>query len=732
MVYLIILSSLIAFTFAKAASTPFTALDMHKLKRLSSTVVSPDGKTLVYSVRTWDSEKNKASTHLEYIDIESKQSGLLTDPALNTSDFNPAFSKGFDRTLIFLSARSSPVQAWTVNVPSTVTQDIPAATKLTSYPVDIISFKWSYDTGVSLVFNAEVYSSCGEDLDCTAKKDADIAARGPNTWATYDKLMIRHWDHWLTDKVSHLFVQKLTPHIVLNGINSSVEPILSGNPLELMLNMETNSPVGPFGGSEMYDVSPDGLEVAYSGADRTVDEAWNTGWKIYTSVVGDKSVAGTHLTTQIKARTTQPKYSKDGNQLGYLAMDRVGLESDRLHLEIYNRTSKIFTNITGSYDRSVNDYIWADPNTILFIATDLGNDKLFKAKLTSQNDGRNVLKLQVADFYSNGTPTNIPGTNKFVLERSSYQVPTDIWVLNFDNLEMVQLTNINSELAGFEMTPAESFYFSGGNGDAVQGFIFKPINFDGSKKYPLAYLIHGGPEGAWESSWSYRWNVQLWTNRGYAVVVVNPHGSTGMGQTFTDLVRNDWGGLPFKDLMNGVDYVNNTYKWVNVKKSCAVGASYGGYMVNWIQGQTDRFSCLVSHDGVFSTLTMFYATEELWFPMAEYCPLDQVGCKPYDSQKARDGYLKFSPEAYVQNWKTPQLVIHGSNDFRIPISEGISVFSALQVKGVPSRFLHMTEENHWVLNPVNSIKWYDEVLGWMDKYTAPTTPVPNGFLKVKK
>ena len=554
--------------------------------------------------------------------------------------------------------------------------------------------------------------------------DKDIAARGPNTWFAYDKLMMMHWDHWLDDKVAHLLVQKISTHISLKGNFAAIEPILSGKPLEMMIGMETNSPVGPFGGSEMYDISPDGTELAFTGADRTVDEAWNTGWKIYLATVGDTSVTAKHLTTQIKARTTQPKYSKDGSKIGYLSMDRVGLESDKLHLEIYDRSSMTFTNITGSYDRSVNDYTWINESNIVFVATDLGNDKLFKVSLSTphENKGFNVVKLQFQDFYGNGTPSNIPGTNSFIVERSSYQTPTDIWILNYDDTSFTQLTNINPDLAtNFEMSYAQSFTFTSTNNDDVQGFIFKPINFDANKKYPLAYLIHGGPEGAWESSWSYRWNVQLWTSAGFAVVVVNPHGSTGMGQNFTDLVRNDWGGLPYNDLMLGFDYVEKTYDWVNTKKSCAVGASYGGYMVNWIQGQTDKFSCLVSHDGVFSTLTMFYATEELWFPMAEYCPLDQVGCKPYDD-KYRDRFLKFSPEAYVDNWKTPQLVIHGSNDLRIPISEGISVFTALQVKGVPSRFLHMTEENHWVLNANNSIKWYEEVLGWMKKWTDPSTP----------
>ena len=238
------------------------------------------------------------------------------------------------------------------------------------------------------------------------------------------------------------------------------------------------------------------------------------------------------------------------------------------------------------------------------------------------------------------------------------------------------------------------------------------------KKYPLAFLIHGGPEGSWDTSWSYRWNPQLFANRGYAVVTINPHGSSGMGIEFQDAVRNDWGGAPFQDLMLGYQYVKENYKWIDMNRVGACGASYGGYMVNWIQGNNDdkKFKCLVTHDGVFSTVTMFYATEEMWFPLSEYCPHDKWGCTPFNSEEERIGYEKFSPESRVDHWNTPHLIIHGSKDYRIPITEGISAFTALQIRGVQSRFLHFPDENHWVLKPENSIKWYEEVLGWLDKF----------------
>jgi dipeptidyl aminopeptidase/acylaminoacyl peptidase len=407
-------------------------------------------------------------------------------------------------------------------------------------------------------------------------------------------------------------------------------------------------------------------------------------------------------------------------------MDRPGLESDKLHLEIFNLATNTPMNITGFWDRSVKDYSWVNNNQILLLATDIGVDKVYLFDI-NRPQGISCIVEDLASTLGLMKVTE----NLYVLQRSSYVSPDDLFLLQLDPRSLNQLTNLNPQLSNFASSTPELFFFKGGYGDTVQGWILRPINFVPSQKYPVAFLIHGGPEGAWESSWSYRWNPQLWTARGYAVVMVNPHGSSGQGQKFTDAVRDDWGGVPYFDLMTGLDYALSTYSFLDGNRACALGASYGGYMVNWIQGQTDRFKCLVTHDGVFSTLTMFYATEELWFPMAEYCPLNAVGCKPWEDQY-RERYLKFSPEANVASWKTPHLVIHGSNDFRIPVSEGISVFTALQLRGIPSRFLHFTQENHWVLRPENSIKWYEEVLGWIDTYTKTTTKLPLKFLEDKQ
>ncbi|MCP3682333.1 MAG: S9 family peptidase, partial [bacterium] len=704
-----------------------TATDMHKLTRLSQSIPTPNGKFIVYALRNWNQETGKVSSHLEYIDITTKATGKLTDPTLNTSDFNPTFSKALGNTLFFLSRRSGKVELWTLTVPDTISTDIPTPAKLTNYPINITNFKISA-AGNVIAFAAEVYSTCGDDLSCTDKKDQEVAARGPNTYEVYDKLLMRHWDHWKNKKVSHILAQKLTTQFKnLKGKNVAA-PSLSGKPLDMMLGMETNSPVGPFGGSEMYSIHPDGTEVAFTGADRTIDEAWNTGWKIYVSQIGNQSTTPEHISNKIKARCTQPLYSEDGKKIAFLAMDREGLESDKLHIELYDRTTKQASNKTGGWDRSVNDYSFQDENTILAIATNYGVNRLYSVKLnvsakdklvTLDDDNVTMVNINNSEdtsIYSSSVPIKIGTTTSFVFNRHSYVTPIDTWVIDITTNTATQITNVNPSIISYGFEAPESFKFAGGNGEDVQGWIFKPINFSASNKYPLAFLIHGGPEGVWASSWSYGWNPQLWVSHGYTVVAINFHGSVGAGQKFTDLVRNDWGGLPYQDLMNGLTHVLVTYTWIDGERACAVGGSFGGYMVNWIQGHTTKFKCFVCHDGVFSSINMAYATDEIWFPFAENCPLDKVGCRPYDKQY-RDGYFKFSPEAYVNEWKTPELVIQGGLDFRIPMSEATSIFTALQIKNVPSRFLHYDEENHWVLRSENGIKWYEEVLKWLDTWT---------------
>ena len=682
-------------------STPFTAKDLHNLGRLSGGAVSPDGEYIAYSVQKWNSETGKTSTNLQCTRISDRKTYDVTAPKEGLSENTPAFSKDFPNFIFFLSNRNGKNQVYFTEFPPVPHSEV---FTLTDLPLDVDNLKISRKT---LAFTASIYHEC-LDIACTVEKDAVIAARGSNTYTVYDKMFVSHWDEWDTGKVSHVFFLLLGSHLK----EGKSYPIVTNGPVDLLVGLNTQAPVPPNGGLEQFDISEDGLEIALTGQDRTRDEAWRTDWKIYHKKIAENWVDLKKVTVDFEGRTQNPRFSPNGKKIGFLAMDRKGSESDSLRLVVYSKLDGNFVKIDHDFDRSIDEFQWLDDNTIFLLATDNGSTKIYYVSFATSTPR---ISLALDDVTSTDSLIKIPGTTNFIVQRYSFTQPADFWL--FDISSMTQITFINSELLSkFEFVTPEIFSFTGGYNDTVQGWVFKPIDFQENKSYPIAFLIHGGPESPWIQSWSYRWNPQIWISRGYAVVMINPHGSPGQGQNFTDAVINNWGGVPYEDLMNGLDYAVNKYSWLDNDRACAVGASYGGYMVNWIQGQTDRFKCLVTHDGVFSTVSMFYETEEIWFPMAEYCPLGEHGCTPWQ-ENYREGFEKYSPEKYVKNWKTPHLIIHGSRDYRIPISEGLSAFTALQVRNVPSRFIHFHEENHWVLRRENSIKWYDEVLGWLDAWT---------------
>ena len=677
----------------------FTARDLRQLKRLGGAAVSPDGKFVAYSLRSWDPATNKTANHLEMIDIASGSTKPVTKMQWGQADSSPVWSPD---SLSVLFLRGGQIWSVSVSDPNTVTQ-------VSKYPVDVNIFKWSH-IGNFIVFSADVYADC-EDLQCTANRDASVAARGPNTYFVYDHLYVRHWDQWSTGKVSHLFVQK---------IKYSSTVYLDGAPYDTMAGMRAESPITPFGGAEQFDVAPDGSEIAFNLDMVDSTQAFRTNWRIYTIGLknGVPQLPAKWLTSNIEARTQNPLYSPDGTGIAYLAMDRPGLESDRLHLEVYNRTNGRVYQVTDKWDRTIADYSWIGNRGFFMVAADDGMNKLFSCA----NAPSAEVRLEVSCMKNQNAPTYVPGSNAvYMTVRSSFMHPTDVYTFSYANGEVEnydQLTFVNKDaISKFEMVVPEIFHFGGSLGHTVQGWLFKPANFDPSKKYPVAHLIHGGPEGIWASSWSTKWNPQMWTHAGFAVVLINPAGSTGQGQAFTDLVRDNWGSYPYDDLMNGLDYVLSKNSWLDPKNLHANGASYGGYMINWINGHTDRYRSLVCHDGVFDTMSMYYVTEEVFFAESEYCPIKNRGCKPWQPQFTA-GFEKFNPRNYVANWKTPTLVIHGGLDYRISESEGIAAFTALQSRGIKSRFLYFPREPHWVSNSANSLAWFDNVLGWIKEHSA--------------
>ena len=698
-----------------ATLSPLTATDMHKMIRISGTVVSPNKDYVLFTARQWDQETGKFYSNIQYAPIEGGAAPKpLTTWSLEKSDSSPVFSPIYKDNVLFIRTANGRSHVYTmVFDPKAEVQ--PEPTQLTNYPIDVSNLLFNQNL---LMFSAEMYFDCNT-MQCTADKNAEVAKRGANTYQIYDELMIRHWDVWYTQgSASHPFYQKIKQ----NEETKQLE--LDGDAVDVLLNQKLSSP--PIeGGSDQFSISSDGKLIAFSVHAKNNEMAWTTKWDIYLVDISTQEPF-TILTKEENGRCQSPKFSSDGKKISYLCMLHAGLESENLYVRVYDlETKQLLTGFDQStFKPQISDYTWledVDKNVFLLSVVDAGYSKIYKFDFSAATEAEAYINI-TDDMNYYGTPI-VVSTSLVIINHSSFTTPDVIAKMTQDQnaatWTVTDFVDLNEETKEkFELLEAESFIFKGGNGDDVQGWIMKPIHFDETKTYPLAFLIHGGPEGAWEPSWSYRWNPQLWASHGYAVVMINPHGSSGMGIDFQNAVRNDWGGLPFQDLMNGWQYVKDTYKWIDMDRVGGCGASYGGYMVNWIQGNNDdkKFKCLVTHDGVFSTVTMFYATEEMWFPMSEYCPHDKWGCKPYESDESRVGYEKFSPESRVEHWNTPHLIIHGSQDFRIPVSEGISAFTALQLRGVPSRFLHFPDENHWVLKPENSIKWYAEVLGWLDKY----------------
>lgn len=566
--------------------------------------------------------------------------------------------------------------------------------QLTNFPIPITSFKVSRNY---IMFSADVYLSCN-DFQCTADRDKE-AAKNPNAGVVYDSLFIRHWDTWKTPgKVSHVFLHKI------EKIGSSYR--LTGNPVDLMRNLNADSPVPPFGGNDHYDISPTENHVAFTAALVTHDSSWNTGWKTFIVDISNfpRVEEPIPLSTTL-ARTQNPVFSKSGKYIAYLSMDRPGYEADRLHLVVYNVAARVNTPITNHIDISLSGIAWSASDEIIFADLDLrGNHALIAIYLTN-------LRIQL--LVQNGTVSTpvVLNDDKVVYTHNDHLGPNEIYTFRYNgNIPLpTKITQANPDFSQlFELRPAERFAFTSTGNVTVYGYFFYPYRWknDGTK-YPIVQLIHGGPQGSWTNGWSTRWNPQLFAANGYAVVTIDPRGSTGYGQNFTDAVNGDWGGRPFEDLMNGLDYVLRKYDWIDTERQFACGASYGGYMINWIQGNTNRYKALVNHDGLFDLEASYYSTEELWFFEWEF------GAPPYINDTL---YKKWTPSQYVSRWRTPMLIIHGSLDFRIDETQGLSAFTALQRRGIESRFLLFPEENHWVLNPGNSIQWYDEVLGWLDEH----------------
>ncbi len=667
---------LLAVPAAAAGPHPFGIHDMLAMDRIADPRVSPDGSRVAFAVSVTDLAANRRRSSLWLAPTDGGPARRLTTAG---SDSQPRWSPD-GKALYFVSGRSGSAQVWKLSFSGG------EAEQVTDLPLDVDALEVA-PGGDFLVVAMAVFPNTSP-ADTKARLEAKEKSKA--TGMVYDSLFFRHWDTWANGTRNHLFVYDLAKR----------------QARDLMPAMDADCPTAPFGGSEDYALSPDGGTLVFSAKNVGREEAWSTNFDLY-AVKVDGSAAPVKLTTN-PAWDAAPRFSPDGRTLAYAAMSRPGYEADRFDLVLRDwgtgkeRRITVRTDDTPRGDRSAGELTWMpDGKELLCTADHLGQKALFAVDVAT---GRT--RTVVGDGAA-GSPQPLAG-GRILYALNSLLGPNELYTVGRDGKGAARVTRFNdARLAQASLGAAEQFTFTGAKGDKVYGYLVRPSNFDPAKKYPVAFLIHGGPQGSFGNDFHYRWNPQAYAGAGYAAVMIDFHGSTGYGQAFTDAINGDWGGAPYEDLMKGLDHALKVYPFLDKDRVGALGASYGGYMINWIAGQTDRFKCLVSHDGNLDEKMAYFDTEELWFPEWEH------GGTPWGNPK---GYAKHNPVDHVQNWKTPMLIIHGGKDYRVVDTQGMSSFTVLQRRGIPSRFLYFPDENHWVLKPANSILWHETVLGWLDKW----------------
>jgi len=775
-------TSLLAQTPAPGISSgkhPFTFEDMMKLKRVGAPVPSPNGKWVVFDCEDVDLEANTKISHLWIVPAEDGESRRL-NPTPNHEE-RPRFSPDGKR-LIWTSKATNPTQIWMCDFDTSAGALVGQPHQVTNISTGADGAIWSPD-GKNIVFVSEVYPDCKDDA-CNKQRDDELKNSKVKA-KIFTRLFYRHWNAFTEFKRSHLFVVSADANADRNTDLQSVRPAelnsAESDKAQTAENISAGrtgqSPVfrqprdltpgdhdvPPFhlGGQDMYAISPDGQELAYTS---NIDEAEATSTNNEVFIVpmaGQNRQSGSDpkkISTSPGSDST-PLYSPDGKYIAWRSQARAGFEADEWRLLVQDRQSGKTRDVLEGLDKSVTCFAWQVVGTpeprLLFVVEERGGatERFVNHLDTTPFFDRDPIP------YGGGVPLKeisdlvvVGGKSFYTL--ASVEAPAEIWVSGENTSEGVSpetvhpVTHMNDALLSqIDMQPVESFTFKGADDEEVQGFMIKPPGFDPAKKYPLKFLIHGGPQGAWGNSWTYRWNAELFAapsspqsvgqysvepksgtspggstesrptkassplangaTDGYVVVMINFHGSTGYGQKFTDSISGDWGGKPYVDLMKGLDYVEKTYPFIDKNREAALGASYGGFMANWLLGHTDRFKCIVSHDGIFNTESAYGTSEELWFPEWEFKG------PPW---KQREFYRKFSPHLFADKFKTPTLVVHGQNDYRLDVSEGFQLFTTLQRLKVPSKMLYFPDEGHWVLKPQNSRLWYKTVNEWVDQW----------------
>jgi len=636
--------------------------------------VSPNGAMAAYTVTTPSLTDNRNTSRIRVVDLLTGTSRELTSGP--GSDLSPRWAKD-SRTLAFLSNRSGTPQVWRIRI------DGGEPSPVTSIASGVNQFWWSPDT-VAVFVSSDVKWPDSTELDAR-QKDHPTGAR------LFTGLLYRHWNEWRAGTRQHLFRIDLAtgratditpfdrdvPTLALGGHDVAISPLAT----EMAIVFNPDSVVATSTNNDIFLIGPDGT--------------------------------GMVPMTDSRGNDHSPDYSPNARWIAYLSMATPGFEADLQQIVLYDRASGERKPIAPDWDRSVQSMVWApDSRSLVAVVEERGAQSLYRIAVPTG------LRTLLVSGGVNSNPQFTPAGDGLVFLRQSATQPPELFLIRFDGKPMRQLTQTNSPmLAGIDQQPAVPFGFVGARGDSVFGYLIKPPAFDSTRKYPVAYLIHGGPQGAWLDTWHLRWNYSLFASRGYVVAAVNFHGSTGYGQAFTNSVSGHWGDLPYEDLMKGVAHLE-TLPYVDGSRIGAAGASFGGYMVYWMAGHTTRFKALVAHDGIYNTESMAGTTEEQWFPIREFGG-------PLAAPEARTLMAQWSPANFVAQWKTPMLVVHGQQDFRVDVSEGFQAFTALQLGRIPSKFLYFPDEGHFVLKPRNRRLWWGVVLDWLDQHLKPGAPKAN-------
>lgn len=661
-------ASVFAQSEAMAESNVLNVNALTQLNQIHDFVVSPNGDNFVYRLKKGI---HSDSNYLYLYDIASGNTKQITS---NKAGENSVVYANDGKSIYFLSSRSGSSQVWQLPLSGGEAQQV------SDLALDVSGFKVTND-GETFALALSVKPGC-ENIQCTVDAKAEDA-KAKHKVRVYDQLMVRHWDMWNTPYKTHLFVAK-------RKANSRFT-----DAIDLMPNWN-----GDIAGAGEVSFHPDGNKLSFSAKQPNNEQAWNTNFDIFEADLSTNKL--TNLTSKNTAWDAKPVYSPNGRYLAYKAMSVPGYESDKFTVMIRDSHTGKVREVAKRWDRSVSELVFADDNRTLYVtANDVGQKSIFEIN-PEFGDVRSV--------FSDGTAANVAVTgDKVYFTRHALNAPKDIFVIDRDGASLKQLTSVNQDkLANTKMAEFEQFSFNGWNDEEVFGYWLKPTNYQQGNKYPIAFLVHGGPQGSFGNMFHYRWNAQLWAAQGYAVVMIDFHGSIGYGQQFTDSIARDWGGKPLEDLQKGLADIAKKQPWMDANNACALGASYGGYMMNWIQGNwNDGFKCIINHAGLYDMPSFYGSTEELWFPEHD------MGGPVWEGS---EDYNKFNPAALVKNWQTPMLVIQGELDFRVPYAQSLGAFTALQRQNIPSRLVMFPDEDHHIRNPDNLKVWYQEVFNWMKAY----------------